>query len=247
MTQLSFSDAAYTYKKKTPRKERFLSERNDLLPWADLLQPIVSKYPKPGNGRRPIPAEVMVRVYFMQHWYGLSDPALEDSLYDVESMRRFAGVPLDSIPDETTICKFRHFLEKHRLTEALFRCTAQYLSERGMLLSEGTMVDATILHAPASTKNRDKARDPQMGPTKKGTTWYFGLKAHGGSDRQGRVHSVVVTPASVHDWVVMDECYTARNRSSMALKPMPVPNAKQTPNRMVLRSGGFVKPAEAGS
>ena len=206
MPQLSFSDEAYTYKKKTTRKERFLSEMNDLLPWEYLLQPILRKYPKPGKGRRPIPAEVMVRIYFMQQWYGLSDPAMEDSLYDVESMRRFAGVTLDSIPDETTICKFRHFLEKHRLTEALFRCTAPYLSERGMLLSEGTMVDATILHAPASTKNRDQARDPEMAHTKKGTTWYFGLKAHVGSDRQGRVHSVVVTPASVHDSEVMDDC-----------------------------------------
>ena len=150
---------------------------HDLLPWPDLLQPIEQKYPKPGRGRRPIPAAVMGRIYFMQQWYGLSDPAMEDSLYEVASMRRFAGVTLDRIPDDTTICKFRHFLEKHRLTEALFQRTAQYLSG-----------------------------DPQMGSTKQGTTWYFGLKAHVGSDLQGRVHHVVVTPASVHDSTMMDEC-----------------------------------------
>ena len=206
MNQISFSDEAYTSKKNTTRKERFLCEMNEVLPWDDLLQPILRHYPKPGRGRRPIPAETMLRIYFMQQWYGLSDPAMEDSLYDVASMRRFAGVALDAIPDETTICKFRHFLERHRLTEILFECTGQYLSERGLILREGTIVDATILAAPTSTKNRDQARDPQMGSTKKGTTWHFGLKAHVGSDPQGRVHTVVVTSASVHDSQMMDEC-----------------------------------------
>ena len=206
MNQLSFSDEAYTNKKKTTRKERFLCEMNELLPWDALLQPILRHYPKPGRGRRPIPAETMLRIYFMQQWYGLSDPAMEDSLYDVASMRRFAGAALDAIPDETTICKFRHFLERHQLTERLFECIGQYLSDRGLLLREGTIVDATILAAPTSTKNRDQARDPQMGSTKKGTTWHFGLKAHVGSDPQGRVHTVVVTSASVHDSQMMDEC-----------------------------------------
>ena len=204
--QLSFSDASYTYKKKTTRKERFLSEMDAVLPWDALLQPILRNYPKPGQGRRPIPASVMLRIYFMQQWYGLSDPGMEDSLYDVESMRRFAGVGLDAIPDETTICKFRHFLERHGLTAVLFERTGQYLSERGLMLREGTIVDATILAAPTSTKNQDRARDPQMGSTRKGTTWHFGLKAHVGSDVQGRVHTVVVTSASVHDSQVMDEC-----------------------------------------
>ena len=206
MNQLSFSDAAYSYKKKTTRKERFLCEMDAVLPWDALLQPILRKYPKPGQGRRPIPAATMLRIYFMQQWYGLSDPGMEDSLYDVESMRRFAGVALDAIPDETTICKFRHFLERHGLTEVLFERTGQYLSERGLIVCEGTIVDATILAAPTSTKNRDQARDPQMGSTKKGTTWHFGLKAHVGSDLQGRVHTVVVTSASVHDSQMMDEC-----------------------------------------
>lgn len=206
MTSLSFSDAAYTHKKKITRKERFLSEMNDVLPWDSLLQPILKKYPKPGRGRRPTPAAVMLRIYFMQQWYNLSDPAMEDSLYDVESMRRFAGVSLDDIPDETTICKFRHFLRQHGLPQVLFDRTAQHLSERGLLMREGTIVDATIVAAPSSTKNRDRTRDPEMGSTKKGTAWHFGLKAHVGSDPHGRVHRVVVTSASVHDGQVMADC-----------------------------------------
>ena len=206
MKQTSFSDLAYENKKKTTRKERFLGEMDAILPWKHLLKPIVKKYPKTGNGRRPISAQVMLRIYFLQQWYGLSDPGMEDSLYDIESMRRFAGVELSEIPDETTLCKFRHFLEKHRLTEKLFRITERYLSEQGLILSEGTIVDATIISAPSSTKNQDRERDPEMKQTKKGNTWHFGMKAHIGSDTQGRVHSVVVTDASVHDSVVMEDC-----------------------------------------
>ena len=162
MKQRSFSDMAYDQKKKKTRKERFLGEMDSVLPWQVLLAPVLEHYPKPGNGRRPIGAEVMLRIYFMQQWYGLSDPAMEDSLYDVESMRRFAGVDMNGVPDETTICKFRHFLETHGLTETLFRNTKRYLSERGMMVSEGTIVDATIIHAPSSTKNKDQQRDPEM-------------------------------------------------------------------------------------
>ena len=206
MKQSSFSDLAYEHKKKTTRKERFLKEMDAILPWDKLLKPILRKYPKPGQGRHPIPAAVMLRIYFLQQWYGLSDPGMEDSLYDVESMRRFAGVDLDAIPDETTILKFRHFLEAHRLTEALFRLTRRYLSERGLLLHEGTIVDASIINAPSSTKNRERKRDPEMKQTKKGNAWYFGMKTHIGTDTQGRVHSVAVTDAAVHDSVVMDEC-----------------------------------------
>ena len=142
----------------------------------------------------------------MQQWYGLSDPGMEDSLYDVESMRRFAGVDINGVPDETTICKFRHFLEGHGLTEALFGQAKRYLSGRAMIVSEGTIVDATIIHAPSSTKNRERKRDPEMKSTKKGNTWYFGMKAHVGADEKGRAHSVVTTAASVHDWQVMDAC-----------------------------------------
>jgi IS5 family transposase len=206
MKQASFSDLAYETKKKITRKERFLGEMDRLLPWKRLMKPILKKYPKAGNGRPPIAAETMLRIYFMQQWYGLSHPGMEDSLYDIESMRRFAGVTIEQIPDESTILKFRHFLEAHRLTETLFQRTEQYLCEDDLILSEGTIVDATIVSAPSSTKNRDRQRDPEMKQTKKGNTWHFGMKMHVGSDLRGRVHSVVVTDASVHDSQIMDDC-----------------------------------------
>ena len=164
---------------------------DQLLPWPHLLKPILKRYPKPGQGRRPIPAAVLLRIYFLQQWYGLSDPAMEDSLYDSEAMRRFARVELAHIPDETTLCKFRHFLEVQELTAALFRLTTQYLAEQALLVRTGTIVDATIISASGSTKNQAQARDPEMASTKKGWNWYFGLKAHSGSDPQGqtwRVH-----------------------------------------------------------
>jgi len=205
MKQSSFSDLEYQAKKKTTRKEKFLSEMDRILPWKLLLKPIRKHYPKAGNGRPPIAPEIMLRIYFMQQWYQLSDPAMEDSLYDIESMRRFAKISLDSVPDESTILNFRHFLERHELTKKLFQSTEQYLSEHGMILSEGTIVDASIISAPSSTKNKDRQRDPEMSQTKKGNQWYFGMKAHIGSDTQGRVHSIVVTDASVHDSVVADE------------------------------------------
>ena len=144
----------------------------------------------------------------MQQWYGLSDPGMEDSLYDIESMRRFAGIELgvNRIPDESTILQFRHLLERHRLTEKLFQKIEAYLSEQGLLMSERTIVDATILHAPTSTKNQERQRDPEMKQTKKGNQWYFGMKAHVGTDTQkGLVHSVVVTDASVHDSQILED------------------------------------------
>lgn len=206
MKQTSFSDLAYEQKKKTTRKEQFLNEMDNILPWKRLLKPILRHYPQAGNGRHPIGADIMLRIYFMQQWYGLSDPAMEDSLYDIESMRRFAGIDIESIPDETTILNFRHFLERHRLTERLFEISSQYLSDHGLLLNEGTIVDATIISAPGSTKNKEKQRDPEMKQTKKGNTWHFGMKAHIGTDTQGRIHSVVVTDAAVHDSQVFEEC-----------------------------------------
>ena len=155
-----------------------------------------------------MPLGRMLRIYFMQQWYGLSDPAMEDALYDIESMRRFADIDLevDVIPDETTILHFRHLLEKHQLTKKIFEKTQQYLTEKGLLLREGTIVDATIISAPSSTKNQDNTRDKEMKQTKKGNQWYFGMKAHIGTDRRkGLAHSVVVTDAAVHDSQVMDE------------------------------------------
>lgn len=205
MKQPSFSDLEYATKKKTTRRERFLQEMDAIVPWALLVKPIKRFYPQGHTGRPPIPLEAMLRIYFLQQWYGLSDPAAEDALYDTESMRRFAGVDLDSVPDESTICRFRHRLEREGLTAKLFCKVESYLSDQGLIVNEGSIVDATIIGASGSTKNKERKRDPEMKPTRKGNQWYFGMKAHVGTDPQGRVHSVVVTDASVHDSQMMDE------------------------------------------
>jgi len=205
MKQAGFSDLEYDVKKKQTRKEKFLAEMEEILPWKVLLGVVRRHYPKRGSGRPPIGLEPMLRIYFMQQWYGLSDPAMEDSLYDITAMRRFAGLSFNEIPDETTILRFRHMLERHNVTEKLFRKTEQYLSERNLILSEGTIVDATIIAAPSSTKNQDKQRDPEMKQTKKGNQWYFGMKVHVGTDERGRAHSMAVTDAGVHDSQVMDD------------------------------------------
>jgi transposase, IS5 family len=208
MMTVSFASLAYENKKKKTRREKFLEEMDRVIPWEELLQIVKKYYPRAGNGRQPMPLERMLRIYFMQQWYGLSDPAMEDALYDIESMRRFADIDIeaDVIPDETTILHFRHLLERHELTKKIFEKTQRYLSEKGLLLREGTIVDATIINAPSSTKNRDNTRDKEMKQTKKGNQWYFGMKAHVGTDTgKGLAHSVVVTDAAVHDSQVMDE------------------------------------------
>jgi IS5 family transposase len=208
MKRVTFAGLAYENKKKKTRRERFLDEMDEVIPWDELAQVIIKHYPKAGNGRQPMPLEWMLRIYFLQQWYGLSDPAMEDALYDIESMRRFAGIDLeaDEVPDETTILHFRHLLEKHNLTKELFNQINRHLNARGLLVREGTIVDATIISAPSSTKNRDKVRDPEMKQTKKGNQWYFGMKAHVGADtNRGLVHSIVVTNAAVHDSRVMDK------------------------------------------
>jgi transposase, IS5 family len=208
MITVSFASLAYENKKKKTRREKFLEEMDRVIPWEELLQIVKEYYPRAGNGRQPMPLERMLRIYFMQQWYGLSDPSMEDALYDIESMRRFADIDIeaDVIPDETTILHFRHLLERHDLTKQIFEKTRRYLSDKGLLLREGTIVDATIINAPSSTKNQDKARDKEMRQTKKGNQWYFGMKAHVGTDTgRGLAHSVVVTDAAVHDSQVMDE------------------------------------------
>jgi IS5 family transposase len=208
MVTASFASLVYESKKKQTRREKFLEEMDKVIPWGELIKLIKWYYPKAGNGRQPMPLEMMLRIYFMQQWYGLSDPAMEDALYDSEAMRRFTGIDLavDVIPDETTILHFRHLLEKHELTKKIFEKTKQYLTEKGLLLREGTIVDATIISAPSSTKNQTQTRDPEMKQTKKGNQWYFGMKAHVGTDTgKGLVHSMVVTNAAVHDSQVMDE------------------------------------------
>jgi transposase, IS5 family len=207
MKNLSFASLAYENKKKKTRREQFLAEMNQVIPWRELIQIIEKHYPKAGNGRQPMPLERMLRIYFMQQWYGLSDPAMEDALYDIESMRRFADIDIaaDVVPDETTILNFRHLLEKYNLTQQIFDKTNDYLTEKGLLLREGTIVDATIINAPSSTKNQEKKRDPEMRSTRKGNQYYFGMKAHIGTDTgRGLAHNLVVTDAAVHDSQVID-------------------------------------------
>lgn len=201
MKQRTFASAEWSAKGKVTRRERFLAEMDAVIPWARLLALIEPHYPKAGAGRQPHPMERMLRIYFMQNWFNLSDPQAEDSLYDIESMRRFAGIEFgeDDIPDESTILRFRHLLEEHRLTERIFAEIRTLLEERRLLLKSGTIVDAAIIAAPPSTKNAEKARDPQMRQTKKGGQWHFGMKAHVGTDRHGIVHSLSTTDAAVAD------------------------------------------------
>ena len=203
MKQTTFASLAFERKKKQTRRERFLAEMEKVVPWTALLAVIEPHYPTTGRrGRPPMPLATMLRIYFMQQWYALSDPAMEDALYEVESMRRFAGLDLtdDAMPDETTILKFRHLLEKHGLTGQMMNIINDTLEERGLLLKGGTMVDATIIHAASSTKNQDGERDPEMHQTKKGNQWHFGMKCHIGIDADsGLVHTVVGTAANVND------------------------------------------------
>ena len=205
--QRTLASLAWQTKGKTTRRERFLAEMDAVIPWAALLALIEPHYPKAGKGRQPVGLERMLRIYFLQQWFNLSDPQAEDSIYDSESMRRFAGVELgdDIIPDETTILRFRHLLERHQLTEALFATMNALLVEKRLLLRAGTIVDATIIAAPSSTKNAAKARDPEMKQTRKGNQWYFGMKIHVGTDRRGLVHHLTATSANVADITQLPE------------------------------------------
>jgi IS5 family transposase len=201
MTQLTFSDAEYAGKRKQTRREVFLAEMDQVVPWTALLALIEPHYPKAGRGRRPYPLATMLRIYFLQQWYALSDPAMEEALYEIAPLRQFARLSLlDAIPDETTMLNFRHLLERNGLAAKMLTAVNADLSRRGLLLRQGTMVDATIIHAPTSTKNGSGTRDPDMHQTRKGNQWFFGLKAHIGVDRDsGLVHTVVTTAANVHD------------------------------------------------
>jgi IS5 family transposase len=198
--QGSFSQAEYAGKKKQTRRDRFLGEMEQVVPWARLVERLRPLYPKGERGRPPIGLERMLRIYFLQHWYGLADEALEDALYDSQALRGFAGIDLavDAVPDATTVLHFRHWLEQHGLTKVLFDEVGALLEERGLLMRQGTIVDATIIAAPPSTKN--KSRDPEMHQTKKGNQWHFGMKAHIGVDvASGVVHTVVGTAAHEAD------------------------------------------------
>jgi IS5 family transposase len=196
--QTTFAQGEFAAKKKQTRRERFLGEMEKAVPWARLVALIEPFYPKAGAGRPPLGVERMLRMYFLQQWYALADEALEDALYDSQAMRGFVGS--DLVPDATTLLKFRHLLERHQLTQRIFEEVNALLRERGVLLREGTIVDATIMAAPPSTKNRAKTRDPEMRQTKKGNAWHFGMKAHIGVDAaSGVVHTVVGTAANVAD------------------------------------------------
>ena len=210
MKQMKLSMTGYFDKGKRTKREQFLAEMDRVVPWHRLCALIEPHYPKASKagGRPPIPLERMLRIYCLQQWYNLSDPAAEEALYDSIVMRQFVGVTSDGdiIPDETTVLRFRRLLEAHRLTEALFTEVNCWLSERGLFVGKGTIVDATIIHAPSSTKNAEKKRDPEMHQTRKGKQWYFGMKMHTGVDAgSGLVHTLQATAANVHDATVLPE------------------------------------------
>jgi len=203
MRQQTLAEEGFEKYRKPTRREQFLNEMDQVIPWAELSAVIEPFYPKgEGRGRPPIGVERMLRIHFLQHWFNLSDPAVEEALYDSRAMRRFVGIDLgrEPAPDETTICKFRHLLERHNLGDRLFALIAEYLQENGLKVTTGTIVDATIISAPSSTKNKDRKRDPEMHQTRKGNQWYFGMKAHIGVDSRSKlIHSVAATAANVHD------------------------------------------------
>lgn len=189
------------YGRQTRRAE-FLVQMELVVPWAELVALVEPHYAKRGNGRPPVGLERMLRIYFLQQWFNLSDPAVEDALYDSQAMRGFVGIDLgrEPAPDETTVCKFRHLLERHGLGERIFAQVNTYLQRHGLKVGTGTIVDATILHAPSSTKNRSGQRDPEMHQVRKGQQWYFGMKAHVGVDSETKlIHSVAATAANVAD------------------------------------------------
>ena len=234
MTQLSFATLEHRHKKKQTKRERFLGEMDAVVPWATLLGLIEPHYPKAGHGRRPYPLEVMLRIYFLQQWYQLSDPGAEEALYDIQSMRAFAGLELgrDAIPDETTILNFRHLLEARELTKAIFEAVSAHLADKGALLRGGTIMDATLIAASPSTKNTDGKRDPEMSQSKKGNQWYFGMKTHIGVDaRSGLVHTAGVTTGKVHDAKVMDNLIREDDRVVFADKGYVNENKKRAARR----------------
>lgn len=206
MKQMTFADAEYAGKRKQTRKELFLIEMDRVVPWKGLIALIGPHYPKGDGGRPSYPLMAVLRVHLMQNWFGYSDPAMEEALYETTILRQFAGLSLERIPDETTILNFRRLLEKHELAAGILAVINGYLGDRGLSLRQGTIVDATLINAPSSTKNKDGKRDPEMHQTKKGNQYYFGMKAHIGVDEaSGLVHHVVGTAANVADVTQVDK------------------------------------------
>jgi IS5 family transposase len=208
MKQQTFAAGDFERYRKPTRRQQFLAEMEKVVPWDQLCALIEPYYPKAGNGRPPVGLERMLRIYFLQHWFNLSDPGAEEALYESRSMCRFAGIDLgrEPVPDESTILGFRHLLERHQLGETLFQAVGEYLQAQGLRIASGTIVDASIISAPSSTRNRDKARDPEMRSTRKGNQWYFGMKAHIGVDSKlKQIHAVAATAANVHDSQVLED------------------------------------------
>lgn len=216
---------------KQLRCERFLNEMERVIPWGKLVGKILPHYEEAATGRKRKEAMLMLKIYFLQQWYNLSDPSAEEAIYDRNSFQKFLDIDLLSeyVPDETTILHFRHLLEKYQLPKKFFKIVNEILEENGFLLKEGTIVDATILAAPSSTKNTQKERDPEMSSTKKGNTWYFGMKAHVGvDDESGLVHTLKTTTAKVHDREVMEELWHGKECRKWGDKGYYDKKAKQT-------------------
>jgi len=246
--QLGFGDYEQSTAKKRTKRERFLSEMEAVVPWKALIDLIEPHYPKSSSkgGRPAYPLATMLRIHLMQQWYSLSDPAMEDALIEVPTMRRFAGIDLVSerIPDETTILAFRHLLEKHNLGEQIFQAVKAHLKERGMAMKQGTIIDATLIAAPSSTKNKAGERDPEMHQTKKGNQWYYGMKVHIGVDKDsGLIHSVETTAANVHDLTPAaellhgDEEVVYADAGYQGIEKRPEMEGKTTTFRIAMRPG----------
>jgi transposase, IS5 family len=208
MKQTALATAGFERYGRTTRRAVFLAEMERVVPWPALCGLIEPIYPKAGNGRPPVGVERMLRIYFLQQWFNLSDPAVEEALYDSQAMRGFVGIDLgrEPVPDETTVCRFHHLLETHDLGQQLFDEVRRHLTAKGLKVATGTIADATIINAPSSTKNAAKARDPETHQTKKGDQWYFGMKAHIGIDSRTKlIHAAVATPANVADSTVLPD------------------------------------------
>ena len=213
MRQLTFSNSGFEVHHKATRRERFLAEMEAVVPWAGLCALVEPHYPDGARGRPPIGIERMLRIYFLQQWFNLSDPQAEDALYDIAPLRNFVRIDLgrEAAPDETTICKFRHLIEVHELGAAIFAAVNAHLQARGVKIGTGTIMDATIIAAPSSTKNAKGERDREMHQVKKGNQWHFGMKAHVGVDSAEKIiHTVVATPANVHDSQVTSQLLHGR-------------------------------------
>jgi len=255
--QPSFSQAEFADKKKITRRERFLGRMEAIIPWPSLLAVLEPFYPKGERGRPPVGLERMLRMYFLQQWYGLADEALEDTIYDSQAMQGFARIDLaaEGVPDATTLLKFRRLLETHDLCKGLFTAINADLTARGLMMREGTLVDATLIAAPPSTKNKEKKRDPEMHQTRKGQQWYFGMKAHLGADRDSKlVHTVVVTAANVADITKTAELLHGQERQVHAdagytgvEKRAEIAALQRQIDWQIARKGGQLKKMEEGA